>query len=266
MYPMVFFLAALALSLMVLVIGFGWVVRSTQYNASQTFFWLLAKLLTRFLWRTRLETPFPLQGPGNAVIICNHRTSIDPFFVQVASRRVIHWMVAREYCDHPILGFFLRIAEVIPVNRGGIDTAATKAAIRLVSAGGMVGMLPEGRINDTDQFMRPVRPGAVLVALKGHAPIIPCYIEGAPYGGSVGSPFRMRARVRVRFGTPIDLSPYYGREKDDQLVRALLVQCVEAIAALAGRHDFQPQVAGRQWRGTDSDLQPGTDASASDAV
>jgi 1-acyl-sn-glycerol-3-phosphate acyltransferase len=251
----------LLLIIAVLVVGGGgvWfvaVVRSTSYTASQTFFWLLARFLTRVLWRTEIVDPFPLQATGNAVVICNHRSSIDPFFVQVSVRRVIRWMVAREYCEHPIFGFFLRIAEVIPVNRGGIDTAATKLAIRIVSDGGVVGMLPEGRINTGDELMGPVRPGAIIVALKGRAPVIPCYIEGAPYRGTPWSPFLMRARARVRYGAPIDLSPYYGREKDGELVRQLLVQCVSAIAALAGRPDFEPRVAGRKWLPTDLDEAP----------
>jgi hypothetical protein len=58
----------------------------------------------------------------------------------------------------------------------------------------------------------------------------------------------MRARASVRYGQPIDLSPYYGREKDSELMRQLLVQCVSAIAELAGRTDFAPQVAGRHWK------------------
>jgi 1-acyl-sn-glycerol-3-phosphate acyltransferase len=227
------------------------------------------------LWRTRIENPFPIQEEGNGVIICNHRSSVDPFFIQVSVRRVVHWMVAREYCEQPITGIFLRVAQVIPVNRGGIDTASTKAAIRFVSEGGMVGMLPEGRINRTEQeggmvgmlpegrinrteqFMRPVRPGAIIIALKGRAPIIPCYIEGAPFTGRLWSPFLRRARVRVRYGQPIDLSPYYGREKDGEVVRQLLVRCVSAIADLAGQSDFEPEVAGRKWmsRGAQTDTE-----------
>jgi hypothetical protein len=58
----------------------------------------------------------------------------------------------------------------------------------------------------------------------------------------------MRSRTRIRFGEPIDLSPYYGQEKDEQLVRRLLIECVAAIARLAGQDDFQPVVAGRQWK------------------
>lgn len=247
------------LPLIIVLIAFGvlmllaggwllWVKSGTQYTLSQTFFWLLAHFYARIMWRTKIEGEFPIQGEGNAVIICNHRSSIDPFFVQIALRRVAHWMVAREYCVHPILGLFLRIAEVIPVNRGGIDTASTKAAIRYASHGGIVGMLPEGRINTSDEFMLPVRPGAIVVALKAGAPIVPCYIEGAPYRGTPWSPFLMRARARVRYGQPIDLTPYYGREKDGELVRQLLVQCVKAIAALAGQPDFEPRLAGRQWK------------------
>jgi 1-acyl-sn-glycerol-3-phosphate acyltransferase len=250
-------LVVLIIAALLLVVGLVWfalVVRSTNYTVGQTFFWLFAKFFIRIIWRTKIEDPFPLQAEGNGVVICNHRSSVDPFFIQVSIRRVIRWMVAREYCEHPVFGFFLRIAEVIPVNRGGIDTASTKAAIRIASEGGVVGMLPEGRINTTDQFMNPVRPGAILVALKAHAPVIPCYIEGAPFRGTPWSPFLMRARTRVRYGKPIDLSPYYGREKDSELVRQLLVQCVKAIADLAGRPDFEPQIAGRKWKPDESEL------------
>lgn len=250
-------LIAAILSLVAAVVAFVLVVRSTSYTALQTFFWLFAKFYVHVMWRTKIEDRFPLPAQANGVVICNHRSSIDPFFIQISMRRVIHWMVAREYCERPLLRFLLvRVARVIPVNRGGIDTAATKAAIRIASEGGVVGMLPEGRINKTDQLMNPVRPGAILVALKAHAPVIPCYIEGAPFGHKFWSPFLMRARARVRYGQPIDLSPYYGRDKDNELVRQLLIQCVKAIAALAGRPDFEPQIAGRKWKPDETAPEP----------
>ncbi len=256
MNPWLVTLSVIMLLLVVLTAWFIHVVRSTDYTVMQTFFWLLAKFFTRILWRTTIDGPFPISGEGNGVVICNHRSSVDPFFVQVSVRRVVHWMVAREYCDHPVFGFFLKIAQVIPVNRGGIDTASTKGAIRIVTEGGMVGMLPEGRINTSDQFMGPVRPGAIVVALKGQAPVIPCYIENSPYRGTAWSPFLMRARTRVRYGDPIDLSAYYGQEKDTEVVRKLLIQCVRAIAQLAGREDFTPQLAGRRWKPDDPEFPP----------
>ena len=94
--------------------------------------------------------------------------------------RITHWMVAREYCESWPLSWFFRTVEAILTGRGGVDTKAVKQAIRYASEGGLVGMLPEGRINTTDAFLLPGRPGAALVALKARVPVIPVYIEGAP--------------------------------------------------------------------------------------
>jgi 1-acyl-sn-glycerol-3-phosphate acyltransferase len=229
--------------------GFGllwW--RHRRLTPWQLFLWYLARFLVRFLWRAKQPARLPLTPGQGAVIICNHRSSIDPFFIQTLADWPLHFMVAREYCEHWLLGIFLRTCEVIPTRRGGIDTAATRAALRLTAAGEVVGMLPEGRINTTSEFMLPVRPGAVLVALKSRVPILPCYLEGVPYGGTSLSPFRMFARVRVVCGSLIDLSPYYGREDEQGLIGELTLKVVSELARLAGREDFQPTLAGRKWK------------------
>jgi 1-acyl-sn-glycerol-3-phosphate acyltransferase len=85
------------------------------------------------------------------------------------------------------------------------------------------------------------------VALKARVPIIPCYIAGSPYGESVASPLLMTARVRVRFGSPIDLSEHYGHEHENERIGAILLHAVREIACLAGQEQFEPQLAGRKW-------------------
>jgi len=233
------------LAIAVLGYAFAWCWRS-PYGLWQATIYFLALVLTRILWRTQVP-PFPLPRNQGAVIVCNHRSSVDPFFLQIVVQRYVRWLVAREYCEHPAFGWFLRAARAIPTNRRGNDTAATKLAIRAASRGDLVGMFPEGRINQSDEFMLPGRPGAILVALKARVPLLPCYVEGSPYAGSVTSPLRMTARVRVRFGKPIDLTPYYGREQEPGVLGELCVQAMAAIAQLAGRDDFQPRLAGRKW-------------------
>ena len=109
------------------------------------------------------------------------------------------------------LRWLARTCEVIPVNRGGIDTRATKLAIRLASRGEMVGMLPEGRINKTRRIHVAGASGRCPRRTAARVPILPCYIEGAPYAGTEWSPFLMPARVRVVIGQRIDLSEYYDR-------------------------------------------------------
>ncbi len=206
-------------------------------------------LLVRVLWRAELPERLPLPADRGAVIICNHRSSVDPCIVQVAcGRRLTHWMVAQLYRERTFIGWLLKKFEIIPVRRRGMDFSATKAAIRWVADGALVGMLPEGTINTTDQFMLPVRPGAVLIALKARVPILPCYLEGSPYHKVPWRPVFMRARVRLKVGSPIDLSEYFGREREDGVIQRLTLECVQEIANLAGRDDFQPQLAGRDWK------------------
>ena len=207
-----------------------------------------AGLFSRLLWRTNV--PRGKLRPGHhrgAVIISNHRSSIDPFFLQAATDEQVSWLVAKEYVRHPAFAWFLNGAEAIATRRSGIDIDATKKAIERAAAGRMVGMFPEGRINRTDELLLPVRPGPIYVALKARVPIVPCWIEGAPYAGTPWSPFFMAARVTIRVGEPIDLSEAYGRERDGKLVRELLVRCVRAMAALAGQPDYEPTIAGRDW-------------------
>ena len=219
----------------------------------QWFLWSIAYLLCRLLWRTRWHNTPSLPAGQGAVIVCNHRSSVDPFFVQTSTRRKIHWMVAREYCQNPALRWFLGSCEVIPVGRGGIDTAATKAAIRLAGGGEVVGMLPEGRINMGEELLLPARPGAALVALKAGVPIIPCYIKGAPYRRYPWSPLIMLARVEVRFGEPIDVQPWLD-SGEEHAAKELTLHALKAIAALADEPDFEPQLAGRSWKPTEAEL------------
>jgi 1-acyl-sn-glycerol-3-phosphate acyltransferase len=139
---------------------------------------------------------------SGAVLIANHRSSMDPFFVQLAAGGRVHWMVAAEYFRHFLFGPLLRAYQAIPTNRGGMDNAATKRAIRLASEGGFVGMFPEGRINRSTAPLLTIRPGAAMVAARGNVPLIPIWIVDAPAGEQVYSPLFMSAHVRVIVGPP----------------------------------------------------------------
>ncbi|MCA9145608.1 MAG: 1-acyl-sn-glycerol-3-phosphate acyltransferase [Planctomycetaceae bacterium] len=233
----------------------GIALSRSRFTLPQGILWVIALLFVRLLWRTSLPKHMPAGSEKGAVVICNHRSSIDPFFLQVCFDRPMHWMVAREYCESRAFGWFLRTCEVIPVSRSGSDMAATRGAIRYAQRGDLISMFPEGRINMTEKLLLPVRPGAIMVALRAKAPLLPCYIAGAPYAGTPASPFFMSARVRLQFGEVIDLSPYYDVEQNDALVKELMTRVVNEIARLAGQPDFQPEFAGRKWKPTEEQIQ-----------
>ena len=147
-----------------------------------------------FLLSERMKT--------GALLIANHRCSMDPFFVQLVSGRRVHWMVAGEYFKHFLFGPILRSYQAIPTNRAGVDTTSTKRAIALAKSGRFVGMFPEGRINRTSSPLLTIRPGAAIVAMRAGVPLVPIWIEGAPRGWEVYSALFMPAKVRIIVGQP----------------------------------------------------------------
>ncbi len=240
-FALLLFLAVVALAYLV------WSIRRSRFTVAQYFYYLYGRVMTRILYRAQIRGKLELAPGQGAVIVCNHRSPFDPAFIQLATDRIVHWMVAREYCSHPLYSWFFTIPEAIPVGRAGIDTAATKMAIRYAKRGDMVGMFPEGRLNDTTALLLPGRPGAVLVALKAEVPIIPCYITGSPRGKTlIGSMF-VPANGKLVIGKPIDISAYYGREKDREVLEEVTLLVLREIASLAGDSEFTPTLAGRRW-------------------
>ena len=204
-------IVAAAALILALAAWVWYTLRRTNYTLGQSFWLALNCLFNRLLWRTQISGPIPVAPGQGAIVVCNHRSGIDPLLIQVASNRVVHWMVASEYWKFPVMGLVFRTLQAIPVGRRGVDTAATKQAIRLASDGRLVGIFPEGRINTTEDLLLPCRPGVASIALKARVPIVPVYIAGAPYNGSALGSFMMPAKVRVSIGQPLDLSQYFDR-------------------------------------------------------
>lgn len=224
------------------------VYQKYSYTPVQFPIYMFCFVMTRVLWRAEIQGRLPFGAGQGAVIVSNHIGPIDPAFIALASGRPVHWMVAREYFEHPLYAWAFRILQCIPVNRGGIDTASTKLAVRYASQGDLVGLFPEGRINASDKFLLPGRPGAALIALKARVPVVPCYVQGSPFDGSAFGFFFIPAKTRIVVGKPIDLSEYIDRDGHREVLEELTRRFLVEIAMLAGRPDFEPELAGRNWK------------------
>jgi 1-acyl-sn-glycerol-3-phosphate acyltransferase len=228
----------------------GWVVlmlRRSPFTPVQSFLYALNYIIVRVLWRARVHRRFSLCPAPSGRLVFNPTRPLDPSFIVLAVPRVVRWVGGKEYCEFSPFRKLLHTCGAIPVARGGVGADAAKAAIRTIEEGGLVGIFPEGRINTTRELLLSGHSGAALIALKSRATVVPCYIHGAPYDGTTLGCLLMSASVRLEIGQPIDISPYFGREDDREALAELTRQFLAAIAALAGRTDFQPQVAGRSF-------------------
>jgi len=223
-------------------------LRRLPYTTAQSAVWLFVYVVARVVWRARTAGRFPLQRAQGAVIVSNHRGPVDPAFVQLTLDRVVHWMVAQEYLEIAAFRWFFWLAEMFPVSRRGIDTAGTRRAIRFCQEGGLVGVFPEGRLNTTNELLLPGRPGAALIALKARVPVVPYYVSGTPHLEPAWKNLFMPANARVKVGRPIDVSEFYGRENEREVLEEVTRRFLREIAKMAGADHFEPRLAGRFYR------------------
>lgn len=242
-------LVLLMLLLSPLVVAWRYSLRS-GFSFFQVLLLFLVLAYTSFVWRLRKKQRMPSLKSG-AILVCNHRSNIDLMFLQVATDKPIYSMIARDYYDQPLLSFLLKPVPLISTSRRGMDSAAMKKAVDLARQGHLVNIMPEGRVNQSDEFMLPARPGATWAALKADVPVIPCFVSGAPYAGTTFSPFLLAADVELTIGEPYYL-PSLTRSTGSKLelretARAQLLVVMHKIAELGGEADFEPRMAGRKW-------------------
>ena len=150
----------------------------------------------------RPDTPCTLPDSGPAILVCNHVSGLDPTVLQANSRRLITWMMAKEYFDVRAMRWFYEAVRAIPVARSGRDLAATRTALRLLERGRVLGIFPEGRIAESGKIL-PFQTGVAMMAIKADVPVIPAYIDGTMRGANMLQAFLYPQRGRVAFGRAV---------------------------------------------------------------
>jgi 1-acyl-sn-glycerol-3-phosphate acyltransferase len=167
------------------------------------------------------EETAPLPSTGPAILISNHTCGIDHLLLQAASRRVLGFMVAREYYEWRSINWLARIIGCIPVNRDGRDFAATRAALRALKAGRVLPIFPEGTIVPASgRQLGEMKPGTAYLAIHAQVPVIPAYIWGTPPTNEIIEAIVTPSHARVYFGAPIDLSDMNRESAGDKDVQA----------------------------------------------
>lgn len=137
----------------------------------------------------------PKEGP--ILIVGNHKHLYDQCLAIISTKRPIHYMAKKEYFDGHF-AFFFKMVGCIPVNRKIKDNHATEEALKVLENGWALGLFPEGTRNKTKEFLLPFKFGAVSMAKKTNATIVPFGITGD---------YRFRSKnLTIRFGKPYKIT------------------------------------------------------------
>jgi len=176
----------------------------------------------------RIET----QGQGNipegpCLFMANHTSAVDPVAVFVTIPRRIAFLAKRELFRLPLIGWAMRLAGFIPVDRSSREAGAASAdaAVERLRAGASMVLYPEGT-RSPDGRLLPFKRGGFLMAIRAGRPVVPVTIVGAERVLPKGAMWIRPGEIRLQFHPAVDVSAYREENRDELLERVR-----EAIAS-----------------------------------
>jgi 1-acyl-sn-glycerol-3-phosphate acyltransferase len=202
-----------------------------------------ARTIARCVTRVRVEgaiDEIPRSGP--VILAANHISNGDAviagaWLTKRLGRR-IHWLGKKEMFDWPIVGWMARNGGVHPVDRAAADVEAFRTAQRVLEAGNVLMIFPEGTRSPTGSLQKP-KDGLAVLALRTGAPIVPIGIADTdrvwPKGRLLPRP---GGHATMRVGRPFRLADELPTGLDRKAAKAAATDLImrRIAAELPPRH------------------------------
>lgn len=172
--------------------------------------WLPLNIIRRLWWNWHVEGLENLPPRGQAMILATNHIHWTDIHILGASLPLSHrpWWIAKvEMFLNPVLSWWLREMQVIPIKRGKRDMAAMDASEEALHKGAILVIFPEGHRSNTGALLEG-RGGAVRLAVRAGCPIVPIAIWGTEAGLAGAA---LRKPIHVRIGKPFYASAPDGK-------------------------------------------------------
>jgi 1-acyl-sn-glycerol-3-phosphate acyltransferase len=197
----------------------------------------LSAILSVVVLRWRATGQHNVPKAGGVLLVCNHLSYLDVFFLGVSTRRPLNY-VARSTLFLPVLGWFIRSVGGFPIQREGIGVSGMKETLRRLRSGAIVTLFPEGT-RSRDGRLGSLKPGIAALVARAAVPVVPVGIAGAFEVWPRSRKTPLPHPIRIHFGLPIFPEELTGL--DTEAVTALIHERMQKChsEALRGlRHDM----------------------------
>jgi 1-acyl-sn-glycerol-3-phosphate acyltransferase len=191
------------------------------------------------IYYRRIEVVGVENIPADAPVIfaVNHPNGlVDPLFILGFVPRRVSFLAKAPLFRMPVIGYFVRAFDSVPVYRKQDNVAGTHAetfarAREILSRGGAIAIFPEGTTH-SDTRLREFKTGAARIALGSSLPGMTIVPAGIYYTEKQ----TFRSKALIAFGAPLPVNPVAGTpagtEPPHEEVRALTERIEEGLTAL----------------------------------
>ncbi|MBQ1072947.1 1-acyl-sn-glycerol-3-phosphate acyltransferase [Micromonospora sp. C31] len=208
-------------------------------------YWLMKYVLLgpllRLVFRPQVEGLHHVPDTGPVILASNHLSFSDSIFTPLVVKRRVTFIAKAEYfTGKGVKGWLTKMFFVgsgtIPVDRSGgrAARAALDTQLGVLRGGGIAGIYPEGTRSPDGRLYRG-KTGVARLALESGAVVVPTAMLNADEIQPPGKLIPKIARVRIRFGPPLDFSRYAGMAGDRYVERAVTDEIMYELMELSGR-------------------------------
>lgn len=205
------------------------------------FYWFLKHVLLgpllRLIYRPKAEGLEHVPAEGPVILASSHLSFMDSLFIPLLVKRPVVFLGKADYFDSWRTRWFMKAVHVIPVRRtgGSASEAAIRTGVEALERDMVIGIYPEGTRSPDGRLYRG-KTGVARMALEAGVPVVPIAVEGTDEVMPIGKRFpRLRGRVTVRYGKPLDFSRYEERARDRFVLRSVTDEIMYEIMMLSGQ-------------------------------
>lgn len=203
--------------------------------------WVIGPLL-KTIYRPWVEGRNNIPKSGPVIIVGNHLSVVDSFFMPLMIDRRVYFLAKSDYFTGKGIGgwfvktFMLAVGQ-LPIDRGGgkASEASLNTGLKVLDRGDVLGIYPEGTRSPDGNLYRG-RTGVARLALESGAVVVPAVMIDTDKAMPIGAKLPKIRRIGTLIGKPMDFSRFAGMAGDRFVLRSITDEIMLSIHELSGQN------------------------------
>ncbi|KAB1660094.1 1-acyl-sn-glycerol-3-phosphate acyltransferase [Pseudoclavibacter chungangensis] len=209
------------------------------------FYWILRHLiagpLLKSTFRPWVRGVENVPAKGAVILASNHLSVIDSVFLPLVIDRPVSFLAKKEYftgkgVKGALTREFFKGTGMLPIDRSGgaASDASLKTGLRVLNAGRVLGIYPEGtRSPDARMYRGRTGIARMIMEADENVTVVPVAMVGTEKILPIGSKVPRLIRPGIIFGEPLEFSRFRGLKEDRFLLRSITDEIMSELSALS---------------------------------
>ncbi|MBT1035244.1 1-acyl-sn-glycerol-3-phosphate acyltransferase [Canibacter sp. lx-45] len=206
-------------------------------------YWFLKHMvlgpLLRAIYRPWVEGADNIPESGPVIIVGNHLSVIDSFFLPLMIKRRVYYLAKSDYFTGKgvkgafVRNFMLGVGQ-LPIDRSGgkASEASLNTGLQLLKEGKVLGIYPEGTRSPDGNLYRG-RTGVARLILESGAKVVPAIMVDTDKAMPIGVKIPRIKRIGTIIGEPLDFSRFKSLAADRFVLRSITDEIMFEIQRLS---------------------------------